>query len=257
MNPDFSVRLHYRATGSGPWVTLLHSLGSDHSIWEAQAVALSKRFSVLAVDLRGHGQSPAPEGAYTLEMLAADVVQLWDELGVTRSHVIGISLGGFVAQHLGFDSPDRVARLVLADTCAAYPTEAAAAWPERIRQVSEQGTTPLVAGTLERWFTAAWRAEHPEALAAIGHLIAQTPRAGYVGCCHAIARLDTRKRLAEVRASSLVIVGEQDLGTPPALARELAGLIADARLEVLPGAAHMSCIEQAGEFNRLLDAFLR
>jgi 3-oxoadipate enol-lactonase len=190
-------------------------------------------------------------------MLAADVVRLWDELGVACSHVVGISLGGFVAQHLGFEYPDRVGRLALADTCAAYPAEAVATWPERIRQVSEKGTAPLVAGTLERWFTAEWRAEHPEELAAIGHLIARTPRAGYVGCCHAIAHLDTRKHLAEVRAPSLVIVGEQDLGTPPAMARELAGLIAGARLEILPGAAHMSCIEQAGEFNRLLDAFLR
>src|SRR6516164_3356653 len=101
------IRLWGSTSGSGQWVTLLHSLGVDHSIWSAQLAALSKRFSVLALDLRGHGRSPVPEGPYSLSMLAADVVSTWGGLGIARSHVVSISIGGFVGQHLGFEHADR------------------------------------------------------------------------------------------------------------------------------------------------------
>ena len=250
------IQLWGSTSGSGPWVTLLHSLGVDHSIWSAQVAALSERFSVLALDLRGHGRSPVPEGAYTLSMLASDVVSTWDEMGISRSHVVGISIGGFVGQHLGFEHARRVDRLVLADTVAAYPPEASATWPERIRTLETQGVKPLINGTLERWFTPSWRAENPERLAEIGDLIANTPVTGYIGCCHAISKLDTRPRLSAVQAPTLVLCGEHDIGTPPALAREIAEKIPGARFELIPGAAHLSCVEQADLFNRLTLDFL-
>lgn len=250
------IDIHYEISGSGPVVMLAHSLGSDLSIWEAQKSALTGRHTILRYDLRGHGQTSASVGNYSFDLLAADAVALLDALEIDRTSFIGISLGGMIGQALVLSAPERLGRLVLADTSCRYPPEAQAAWPDRIRQIEAGGLEPLVAPTLKRWFTAPYCAAHPDALKRIGSLIRNTPVAGYVGCCHAIAQLDFLDRLAGVKAPTLVLVGEQDSGTPPTMARELANAIPGARLEVIPGAAHLSCIEQAETFNRLLLDFL-
>lgn len=247
---------HYEISGSGPVVMFAHSLGSDLSIWEAQRSALAKRHTVLAYDLRGHGQTTAPTGAYSFDLLAADAVALLDALGIERTSFVGISLGGMVGQALALMAPSRLEKLVLADTACRYPHEAQAAWPDRIRQIEANGLAPLIAPTLERWFTASYRAARPELVARIGNLIRNTPPAGYIGCCHAIAHLDFYARLAAIEVPTLVLVGAQDAGTPPAMAREIASAIPNARLEIIPGAAHLGNIEQADAFNRLLLDFL-
>jgi 3-oxoadipate enol-lactonase len=161
-----------------------------------------------------------------------------------------------IGQALALTAPDRLDRLVLTDTTSRYPPEAQAAWPGRIRQIEASGLEALVAPTLERWLTEPFRAEHPEVTARIGELIRTTPVAGYVGCCHAIANLSFTDRLATIKTPTLVLVGDQDVGTPPAMARELAAAIPGARLEIIPGAAHLSNIEQADIFNQLLIDFL-
>jgi 3-oxoadipate enol-lactonase len=136
------------------------------------------------------------------------------------------------------------------------PAEAAPLWAERIRIAGEQGMAPLVQPTLERWFTAPWRAAHPEVMAQIGGLIRATPVAGYIGCAQAIAGIDVTDRLHEVKAPTLVICGDQDIGTPPAMSEAIAAAIPGARLELIAGASHLSNIEQAETFNRLLLDFL-
>ncbi len=146
--------------------------------------------------------------------------------------------------------------MVLADTTSRMPAEAAPLWAERIRIATEQGMAPLVQPTLERWFTAPYRAAHPEVMANIGALIRSTPVAGYVGCAQAIARIDVTDRLHGVKAPTLVIVGSDDLGTPPAMSEAIAAAIPGARLEVIADASHLSNIEQAQAFNTLLLDFL-
>jgi 3-oxoadipate enol-lactonase len=250
------IDIHYDISGSGPCVVLAHSLGSDLSIWEAQKSALAARHTVLCYDLRGHGGSTAPAGSYDFDVLAADVVGLLDALQIERASFVGISLGGMIGQALALAAPQRLDKLVLADTTGRYPPEAQATWPERIRQIEAAGLEPLVGPTLERWFTAPWRAAHPDVVARIGGIIRATPVAGYVGCCHAIAALDFTDRLKALAIPTLVLVGDQDVGTPPAMARELVAAIPGSRLEVIAGAAHLSNIEQATTFNRLLTEFL-
>lgn len=260
------IDIHYEISGSGPVVMFAHSLGSDLSIWEAQNAALAGRpdapppaigrRTVLRYDLRGHGQTQATPGAYSFDLLARDALALLDALQIEQAGFVGISLGGMIGQALALAAPERIAKLVLADTTAAYPPEARATWPERIRQIEAVGLAPLVAPTLERWFTAPYRAAHPEVIGRIGNIIRATPVAGYAGCCHAIAGLDFAARLGEIGTPTLVIVGAQDTGTPPAMARALAAGIPGARLEILPDAAHLSCVEQAGRFNELLLDFL-
>ncbi|MDP1651198.1 MAG: 3-oxoadipate enol-lactonase [Rhodocyclaceae bacterium] len=251
-----SIDIHYDISGSGPVVLFAHSLGSDLSIWAAQKSALAGRHTVIAYDLRGHGQTTATPGAYDLALLAADAVALLDALRIDTASFVGISLGGIIGQALALAAPQRIEKLVLADTVCRYPPEAQAAWPERIRQIEATGLAPLVAPTLERWFTAPYRAAHPEVVARIGAIIRATSVAGYVGCCHAIAALDFSTRLKALNMPAMVVVGADDPGVPLPLARELAAAIPGARLEVIAGAAHLSNLEQADAFNRLLLEFL-
>jgi 3-oxoadipate enol-lactonase len=225
-------------------------------MWAPQMAELERRFTVLRFDTRGHGGSEAPAGAYTFDQLTDDVLGLLDALKIGRTHFCGLSMGGMIGQHLALKAPGRIDRLVLADTTSRMPAEAQPLWAERIRVATGQGMEPLVQPTLERWFTAPWRAAHPEVMAQIGGLIRATPVAGYVGCTQAIAGIDVTDRLHEVKAPTLVIVGDQDVGTPPAMSEAIAAAIPGARLEIIPGASHLSNIEQADAFNRLLLDFL-
>ncbi|MDP1527035.1 MAG: alpha/beta fold hydrolase [Rhodocyclaceae bacterium] len=250
------INIHYEISGSGPVVMFAHSLGSDHSIWAAQKSALAGRHTVLAYDLRGHGKTTASPGAYTFDLLAADAIALLDALQIEKASFVGISLGGMIGQAVALAAPQRIDKLVLADTTCAYPPEAQAAWPERIRQIAASGLEPLVLPTLERWFTAPYRAAHPEVIERIGALIRATPVAGYLGCCHAIAQLDFSARLKTLPMPALVVVGDSDPGIPLPLAQALAVAISGAQLAVIPGAAHLANIEQADAFNQLLLNFL-
>lgn len=250
------IEMRYEATGAGPWVVFSHSLACDHSMWEPQVAALARRYSVLRYDARGHGGSAAPAGPYTLEQLADDAIALMDALRIERAHFVGLSMGGMIAQHFALKAPRRLLSLTLADTASRYPADVLPVWEERIRVVSEQGMEPMVEPTLERWFTERYRNDHPEIMARIGALIRATPTAGYIGCAHAIPRLDVTHRLSAVGLPTLVMVGEQDPGTPVAMAREIQGAIAGSRLEIIPDAAHLSNIQQAERFNGLLLGFL-
>lgn len=253
------IDIHYEISGhvpGRPVVMFAHSLGSDLSIWAAQKSALAGRHTVLCYDIRGHGGTTATPGAYDFDLLAADAIALLDALKIDKVSFVGISLGGMIGQALALAAPQRLEKLLLADTTSRYPPEAQAVWPARIRQIEESGLESLVAPTLERWFTAPYRIAHPETLTRIGNLIRNTPLAGYIGCCHAIAGLNFTTRIAAVNIPTLVLVGDQDVGTPPAMAREIATAIAGAQLVIIPGAAHLANLEQAEIFNQLLMDFL-
>jgi len=252
------IDIHYDIAGSGPWLTLSHSLACDLSMWDPQISALTQHFTVLRFDTRGHGRSDAPTaGAYAWDDLTGDVLGLIDALNIERTDFVGLSMGGMIGQQLALRAPQRIGRLVLADTSSRYPASAIPVWEARIKLVSENGMGPLVDSTLERWFTAPFRAAHPEVTARVAGLIRNTPAAGYIGCGRTIPTLDITGRLNELRQRTLVVVGAEDGGTPPAMAREIAEAIPGARLEVIPDAAHLSNIEQPEIFNRLLLDFLK
>lgn len=250
------IEMSYVMEGSGPTVTLSHSLGTDLSMWDEQARALSARYRVLRYDTRGHGGTSAPPGAYTLELLADDVAGLLGALGITETHFVGLSMGGMIGQTLALRHPGMVQSLVLCDTTSRYPAEAAPIWEERIRVVQGQGMEAIVEATLERWFTPAFRRRRPEVMDRVRGMIRRTPVPGYVGCCHAIPKINLTDRLREIRCPALVVVGEEDPGTPVAMAREIQAALPAAELAVLRSASHLSAIEQAEEFNRVLLGFL-
>ena len=246
---------------NAPWLTLSHSLASDLTMWDAQVAALAQDFRILRYDHRGHGQSrvPVTGGGCTFAQLTADVVALWDHLGIARSHFVGLSMGGMIGQYLALDYPQRLDKLVLCSTSSGYGGNrdaVAKLWEQRIAQASQEGMQAMVEGTLGRWFTEPYRLEARDEMARIGNLIAATPLAGYAACGRMIATMDTAARLPAITTPTLVLVGDEDAGTPPAMAEAIAAAIPGSRLEVLPQASHLLNIEQAELFNALLMAFL-
>lgn len=253
-----SIRYQAEDAGAGkPWVTLSHSLCSDLSMWDELAVALAPIFSVLRYDTRGHGGSSAPATAYSFEQLTSDVLGLLDALHIQRTHFVGLSMGGMIAQHLALAAPQRIDKLVIASSTSRIPPEAGVLWDERVAVVRQQGCAGVAEATLGRWFTPEFRRAHPAVMARIGALIAGTPADGYAGCAAAIRGLDLTAKIGAIIAPTLVIVGADDPGTPPAMSETIAGTIPGARLAVIPSASHLSCIEQPEAFNRLVMDFLK
>ena len=252
------IEIHYGIHGreNAPWLVLSHSLACSARMWEPQIAALRDRYCILAYDTRGHGASAAPPGPYTLEMLADDLHGLLAALGISQPHFYGLSMGGMIGQSFALKYPGVFRTLSLADTTSRYPPEALIAWEDRIRLAEAQGMGPLAQPTLERWFTESFRTSHAAAVERIRELILATPVAGYVGCSRAIPKINFPARLAEIRCPILVLVGEDDPGTPVAMAREIHASAPGSRLLLLPQAAPLADLEAAEAFNRALGEFL-
>lgn len=250
------MEINYTIEGEGPWLTLSHSLACNLHMWDEEAKRLSKRYKVLRYDTRGHGKSGAPAAAYTLELLADDLHGLLQALGVRSTHFVGLSMGGMIGQTFALKYPGMFNSLVLCDTTSRYPAEAAGVWVERIKTVEAQGMEPMVVPTLERWFTASYRKARPEAVEHVAAMIRTTPVPGFVGCCHAIPKINLTSRLAEIRCPSLVIVGKDDPGTPVSMAEDIHRALPGSELVIIPAAAHLSNLEQPDAFNQALGAFL-
>jgi 3-oxoadipate enol-lactonase len=251
------IEINYEIEGSGPWITLSHSLACDLHMWDPQMALITKSFRVLRFDTRGHGQSSAPAGEYTLEQMADDVKGLLDALDVKQTHWAGLSMGGMIGQTFALRHPGIFQSMVLADTTSRRHPDAAKLWGERVRIAQEKGMAALVEGTLARWFTEPYRKSHPEVMARVGSGIRATPVAGYVGTCIAISKIDLTARLKEIKCPTLIIVGDQDAGTPPEMAREIHANLPGSELTVIPSAAHLSNIEQTLAFNDALTAFYK
>jgi 3-oxoadipate enol-lactonase len=202
---------------------------------------LAKRHRVVSYDHRGHGESPVPPGPYTIAELGDDVLTLLDSLGVERASFCGLSLGGMVGMWLAAHAPERIHRLVLLCTSALLPREP---WLERARLVRAEGTSAVADAVVGRWFTPRFAARDPELVARMRAMIAATPAEGYAACCEAIAAMDLRDDLANIRAPTLVLSAANDPAIPPEHCAAIASAISGARLVVIPDAAHLPIVEQ-------------
>lgn len=245
-----AVEVHAVVTGSGPAVVLSNSLGSTHRMWDAQIADLERHFTVVRYDTRGHGASPVPDGPYTIDDLADDVIALLDRLAIARAHIVGLSLGGMTAMRLAARNPERVARMVLLCTGAQLPP--AQAWTDRAATVRAEGSQAVAAAVVDRWFSPGY----PGDRAPWEAMVAATPAEGYAGCCEAIAQLDLRQELSTITAPTLAIAGAEDPATPPAKLEEITDAVADAKLLVVEHAAHLANAEQPGTITPALIAHL-
>jgi 3-oxoadipate enol-lactonase len=248
------TEIHYELQGKqgSSWLILSHSLACSTRMWDPQVAALKDRYCILNYDMRGHGKSAAPAGPYTLDMLADDVLGLMKQLGIERAKYVGLSIGGMIGQHLALKEPKRFEKMVFADTGHTQTPEAIKQWEERIRIAQSQGMKPLVPGTMERWFTPAFR-DKPEARK-IADIVASTPVAGYVGCGQAIMKLNTTARLKDIKLPVLAITGESDAAA--AGTQYIGEHVPGAKFVAIAQAAHIANIEQAERFNQALRDFL-
>jgi len=252
------IDINYELTGKKdtPVVMLSHSLACSLVMWQPQMAVLESAFQVLRFDTRGHGDSDAPHGAYSFEQLAMDAIGLMDALKIDRVHFVGLSMGGMIGQCLALDYADRLKSLALCDTAAIMPDETQPVWQQRIEAVGEKGLQGQVDETLERWFRPEYLQQNPPEVEMIRRQILVTPMAGYIGCCEAIRRLKYLDRLSKITLPTLIVVGEEDPGTPVAASEAMHERISDSRLVVLPSARHLSNIEQSEAFNAALMEFL-
>ena len=244
----------YRIDGreSAPVLLLSNSLGTAMAMWDAQMPAFAEHFRVVRYDSRGHGRSDAPQGAYSIDRLGRDVIELVDALGIERFHFCGLSKGGMVGQWLGWRAPERLDRLILANTSPYMGPPSG--WDDRIRAVRASGMAVMAEAVLERWFTPDFRAQASAELDAVRQLLLATNPQGYAGCSAAIRDMDQRPLLPLIAAPTLVIAGDADPATPIEHSHLLANGIAGAELRVLP-AAHLSNVEQPDAFKDAVLAF--
>jgi len=242
--------------GGGPWLTFIHQLGGDLSIWDQLAGYFRDHYTVLRYDVRGHGQTSVSDRQFSVADLSQDLSALLDMLDVKKTHVVGMSMGGMIAQQFALDNPQRIDTLTLADTHAATPAEGRGLWDQRAATARDNGTAALAQATMERWLTAGFRNAHPEVVEQIREVFEGTSSEGYAQACIALRDFDVRSRLGEIALPTLTVAGVHDAGTPPAAAQEIANAIQGARFEVLE-AAHLAPIEHSQRFTALLESFLQ
>lgn len=253
------VRLNYAVDGpdDAPALLISNSLGTTFGMWATQMATLTARFRVVRYDTRGHGASSVPEGPYTIDQLGQDALAILDHLGIERAHFIGLSMGGLTGVWLASYAPQRMLRVVLANTGAKIGT--AETWNPRIDALRESGAKTLpdtmAQSVVERWFTSRYRDAKNPAIEPVRRMLLETSAPGYAANCAAIRDADLRARLPLIRVPVLVIAGTHDPSTPPQLGRDIADAVPGARYVELD-AAHLSNIEQAGAFNAAVLDFL-
>jgi 3-oxoadipate enol-lactonase len=250
------IDIRFRVLGSGPWVTLSHSLACTYEMWDREVEQLAKRFTVLAYDSRGHGGTSAPPGPYSLGMIADDVKAMYDALGIRKSHWIGLSMGGVFGLATALKYPDLFESMVLADTSSRLSPEGIDAFRDRVAKVRAAGSMePMVEPTLKRWFKDSFRAKEPELMKRVAGWIRSTPVEGYVGISAAIPTIDVTHRLAEIGVPCLALVGADDVAMPVPFSETLAKHLPSAELVVIPDAGHLSNLEQPEAFEAALRNF--
>ena len=250
------LTVNYEIAGNGPWVTLSHSLACDLHMWDEQMDALTKKYKVLRYDTRGHGKSSAPQGAYSLDMLADDLKALLDAVGIAQCHFAGLSMGGMIGQTFALKYPGVFKSLTLADTSSGYPPDAGPMWEARIKAVQEKGMAGMVEGTLGRWFTEPFRKSRPDVIKRMSTLIENTPPNGFIGCCHAIPKINTTGRLHEITTPVMIVVGDQDGGTPVAMSEAMFKARPQSDFYIIKDASHISNVEKPAAFSHVLTTFL-
>lgn len=245
--------LHYRLEGpeDGAPVVFSNSLGTDFRIWDKVVAALPE-CRVLRYDKRGHGLSDDPDDGWGMQELVTDVAALMEHAGMRDAAVVGLSVGGLIAQGLAAERPDLVRVMVLCDTAARIGNDDL--WNTRIGTVRKEGIVALADGILERWFAREFF-DHTDFPMWRNMLVRQSDE-GYARVSTAIRDTDLVDSTARLRLATLAVVGDRDGATPPDLVRETAALIPGAEFHIIRGAGHLPCVEKPGAFTERLRQFL-
>jgi 3-oxoadipate enol-lactonase len=244
--------IHYLIEGPEalPPIVFVNPLGCDLRVWSEVASILKPEFRVLCYDKRGHGLSESGPDRCEMADYARDLAALLDAVEIRRAAIVGISIGGVIAQELTRQRPELAAALILCDTGAKVGTDQS--WDERIAAVERGGVEAVAGPILERWFTAEFREGRAAEFAGFRAMLTRTPRQGYLAACGALKRADLRPHLGRIATPTLCLVGDQDGTTPPALVKEMSALIGGSRLEIIEGAGHLPNVEKPAAVARLI-----
>ncbi len=238
--------------GSGPLVVLLHPLAMAGEFWRPLIDELSPRFRVVAPDARGHGDSTWDGEPFTVEDMAADVAGVIEHVSGPAS-VVGMSMGGCAAIALAVRRQELVARLVLADTTADYGPDKESAWAERAAGAVNKPRDEQLTFQHDRWFSPDFLESDPDEVSRVSKVFLATDSTAHAAASRALGAYDDSARLDRIKAPTLVLVGDQDYATPPAMAEALHAGIATSDLQVLPDTRHLSLIQNRGIWPRVID----
>jgi 3-oxoadipate enol-lactonase len=247
------IHVEVEGPDNAPALMLSNSLGTTLAMWDPQARALAEKFRLIRYDRRGHGQSGAPKGPYSMERLGRDVLTVLDALKIEKTNWCGLSMGGMVGQWLGANAPERMGRMILSNTACYYADKEI--WNGRIKLLREKDLGAIVGGTMERWFTPGFRERSPQTIARLSEMLLSTPLEGYIGCCEAVRDMDHRDSLAKIKAPTLIIAGKQDPATTVENAEFIRDRVAGSTLALID-AAHISNIEQPETYTKIALDFL-
>ena len=255
---QFGSGIHSVRTGKpgAPLVVLVHAVGVDLTYWGDQIEMLQASFDVVAYDLPGHGGSAKPAKGFGFTDAVATLTKVIVDADAGPAHIVGLSVGGMIAQNLALARPDLVRSLVLVDTISTFPDAVRTALLDRARLTRTEGMGAILKQTLERWFTEDFIKRRPDVLDRVTKtLLADDPEI-HAGMWEMIATLDTAPRLASLDKPTLIVVGEHDPTTPVAASRAMAERIPGAVLHIVPGASHMAPLEKPRQVNEILQGFL-
>ena len=259
--PVNGIVLNYveRGLPQGYPIIFLHGFPFNHSMWDPQMMALPHEFRAVAFDMRGHGSSDVGDGQYWLEYFVDDLFALMDHLGIASAALCGLSMGGYVALRAAQREASRVRALILADTRSeADSNEAKVKRAQQATMVRTRGVEAFAGEFLKAVLAPETLAKNRAVSEKVRTMITQNSAPGIVGTLLALStRTDTTESLSAIAVPSLILVGQLDALTPPEAARNLHSRIGSSELHVVPGAAHMSNLENPGSFNASLLAFLK
>lgn len=251
---------HVRIDGAPtrPWLTALHALAADLRMWDAQVPGWCEHFRVLRIDMRGHGLTAWTDctGSVGIAELKDDVAAVWEALGVRRSVVVGLSIGGMTALELAAAGAEQVAGVVAADCRADAPPGFRAMWDGRLALLDDGGMAAVADATLPTWFTPRTLAARPERVAEVRAMILATSPLAYAALARGLQQLDLASRLKAIGVPVRLVVGADD-GVHPDAMRAMAQLMPGTELITIESAAHLVNLEQAEDFAAATDSFLR
>jgi 3-oxoadipate enol-lactonase len=239
-----------------PWITFSNSLATNISMWDAQVEALKGDYRMLRYDKRGHGGTEAVEGPYNWDMLVGDVVALWDELNIEKSHFVGLSMGGMTAFGLAQDHADRLLGTVASNTRADAPPAFRDGWDGRIATAQENGMAAMAGPTVERWCSDEFLASGSPTLDKMKEMVASTSVIGFAGCGYALKELNFQDRLGEINTPMLFIGGKEDGATPSENMKLIHQQVAGSKFMELSPAGHLSNLEQPEAYSAALRDYL-
>ena len=252
-----NISLAFNDLGTGLPLVFLHAFPLNRTMWADQEKALSTQFRVITIDLRGHGESDAPLWHYSLDQAADDVCGLMDHLSIRQPILVGLSMGGYIALAFYRKYAERVKGLVLADTRAQADTEdGKRARFEMAQTAYKQGPSAIADIMIPKLLSPGTIQTRPELVQRVRGMIEGNQVSGIAGDLMAMAaRPDSTPLLQRISCPTQIIVGELDVPTPPADARLMSEKIPNARLAVIPGAGHLSNLEQPELFNESIRSF--